>query len=243
MAMRNVLIGGVIVAAGGAIVALGLMERVPPLGPGSDDEGTAASTIAAASAPSPPLPPDLDAAEPELVMIIRQAHQAVVEQPLDHQRWITLGLVYWANSRYALARDCHAVATTLRPSSARAHYHLAMATSACNELDASIELMQRAIDLDDGYSPAHWRLGEWLLDAGRYPEAEASFRRSMAIEPRDPAGPVGLAGPCFARGACTRLWSCSRTSPAGRRSTVSTFTICSARPTDAWAISSSPSAT
>ena len=55
-------------------------------------------------------------------------------------------------------------------------------------MDEAIAAMQRAIELNPTYAPAHWRLGLWLLDRDDTDAAERAFVRAREIEPHGRAG-------------------------------------------------------
>ena len=60
-------------------------------------------------------------------------------------------------------------------------------------MDEAIAAMQRAIELNATYAPAHWRLGLWLLDRDDTGAAERAFVRAREIEPHGVPAALGLA--------------------------------------------------
>ena len=147
----------------------------------------------ARSAPIPPVPGDLGAFDPGLAEVIRQAVDRVLEKPRSVDRRMQLGMVYEANELHGTAQDTYRQIAELRPGDARVWYRLAIVSDRLGLIDEAINTMQRAVAVDELYAPAHWRLGEWLLDAGRVGEAEAAFERAVRLAPEDPAGWYGLA--------------------------------------------------
>ncbi|HEV3254738.1 MAG TPA: tetratricopeptide repeat protein [Candidatus Acidoferrales bacterium] len=95
-----------------------------------------------------------------------------------------LGATYRALGDNTAAREAFAEAVQRDANNAEALYNLAI-TEEGNEPHRSIELLERAIDIDPRYFAAHQELGKLYRKAGDLPRAEYHFRRSVEIEPTD----------------------------------------------------------
>lgn len=156
-------------------------------------------------APDPPVPGNLDDADRAFATVAQASIDAVRDQPRDHQRWLTLGMMYEANQFMALAEECYATSAELG-GGARAMYHLAVLRSRVGDVPGAIDAMQQTIAEDPSHGPAHWRLGFWLLDEHKLDEAEHAFREAMSHRsgPFDLAGEIGLARVYMMRGELDR---------------------------------------
>lgn len=174
----------------GLSIAAGLwwMPRTAP-----EHEGTAAIRLPSLPEPSPPeLSLDLTQIDPEIADLVRQAVHEVEADERDVGRWLHLGMTYDANDLLESARSCYAYAVHLDPTCQEGWYHLAVVRALRGDLDEAIDAMRRMISLESQYAPAHWRLGQWLLDQGRLQEAKAAFETATRIDPDDWAGWIGL---------------------------------------------------
>ena len=106
-------------------------------------------------------------------------------EPESAERRLELGMAYEVNALAQAARESYEQATTLDPSSARALYFLAVSSGKQGEMDAALEALDRVLDLEDTYVPAHLYRGQWSLEVGRIDEAAASFRRATELDPTD----------------------------------------------------------
>jgi superkiller protein 3 len=144
----------------------------------------------------PPVPPalaDLGPLAPEISDIVRQAREAVVQDPRDGARWGRFAMVCEANGLAGAARDAYANAAALQPGESKWPFHLAVVESRLGRTDDAVRDMRRAIELNPNYAPAQWRLGLWLLDQNQTEGAERAFSRATDIDPADRAGWIGLA--------------------------------------------------
>jgi len=149
--------------------------------------------IARIHTPTPPALADLGPLAPEIADIVRQAREAVAEDPRDAVRWGRFGMVCEANGLAGAARDAYANAAARQPSEAKWAFHLAAVESRLGHADDAVRDMRRAIDVNPGYAPAYWRLGLWLLDENQTEGAERAFSRATEIDPADRVGWIGLA--------------------------------------------------
>jgi tetratricopeptide (TPR) repeat protein len=139
-----------------------------------------------------PLPTDLDALEERLAARILEAHADVERTPKRAAAWMHLGMTYEANELYRLALECYAGATERRET-AKTWSRAAQAHEALGELTASVEAIQRSIELEGDYAPSHWRLGSYLFDLGRFDQALASFRAATRHDADYLGGWIGIA--------------------------------------------------
>ena len=144
-------------------------------------------------APIPPALADLGPLAPEITDIVRQAREAVVQDPRDGGRWGRLGMVCEANGLAGAARDAYVNAATMQPAEPKWPFHLAVVESRLGRSDDAVRDMRRAIELNPNYAPAQWRLGLWLLDQNQTESAERAFSRATDIDPADRGGWIGLA--------------------------------------------------
>ncbi len=93
-----------------------------------------------------------------------------------------LGATYRALGDNVAARDAFAEAVQLDPNKAEALYNLGVAVEE-KDVQRSVELMERAIEIDPSYFVAHQELGKLYQKAGDLPRAEYHLRRSLEIEP------------------------------------------------------------
>jgi tetratricopeptide (TPR) repeat protein len=144
-------------------------------------------------APLPPGLATLGSLAPEIEDIVRQAREGVVQDPRDGLRWGRFGMVCEANGLPGAARDGYTTATAIQGSEAKWWFHLAAVEARLGKVDEAVRYMRRAIELNPGYAPAHWRLGLWLLDQNQTEGAERAFNRATEIDASDRAGWIGLA--------------------------------------------------
>ncbi|HWG20596.1 MAG TPA: tetratricopeptide repeat protein [Terracidiphilus sp.] len=121
---------------------------------------------------------------PESFEIAKQWFQKALENGRSARLLNRLGATYRALGDITKARDAFEQAIELDPRYEEALYNLALIEE---EVDAqkTVELLERAIEIDSDYGLAHHELGgvyEGLKDLTR---AEYHFRRSIEIDPGD----------------------------------------------------------
>jgi tetratricopeptide (TPR) repeat protein len=168
------------------VLAAFVMPSMPPR-----EAATSASTPRAVQRPE--LPADLDARGRRIATMVREADHAVGAKGDDAERWHRLGMAYHANDYIARAAVCYCRALEIDPAPARTWHLLALVYERLDRPVAATTALARVIQRDEGYAPAHWRLGGHRLDEGRLEEAEASFRAALRLSPDDPAARLGLA--------------------------------------------------
>ena len=146
-------------------------------------------------APRPTLPrvESLGTVAPEVAEAARQALGDLARDPRDPQRWGRFGMVCEANGLVAAARDAYVSATSIDGADAKWWYRLAFVRARSGGIDEAIQDVRRAIEINPGYAPAHWRLGLWLLDRNDTEGAERAFTRAGELDSRDISSAVGLA--------------------------------------------------
>jgi tetratricopeptide (TPR) repeat protein len=147
------------------------------------------------ASPSPGLPSveSLGAVAPEVADTAREALDSLAQDPRDAQRWGRFGMICEANGIVGAARDAYASATSLQGSEAKWWYRLAIVEGRSGRIDEAIAAMQRAIEVNATYAPAHWRLGLWFLDRDDTGAAERAFARAREVEPHGLPAALGLA--------------------------------------------------
>lgn len=135
------------------------------------------------NAPSVP-DPDLAGVEPQVAERMREARQAVVDDPESAAAWGELGAVYDAHVLSEAAEPCYRRAGQLAPDEFRWIYLLAIVREINGgTADEIAVLFGRALELRPDYTPAHIRLGDALWRRGEYAAAQAELELALAREP------------------------------------------------------------
>jgi len=150
--------------------------------------------------PEPPRLADLGATDPEIAALIGQRIDRVSAARSSATAWGALGIAYEANGFAGAASKAYDTASRLEPSNPRWWYRLALIKSRLGDQPGGLAALDRVLELDSTYAPAHWRRGLWLLDQGDPASAEASFSRATKVDPADAGGWVGLARVYLTRG-------------------------------------------
>jgi tetratricopeptide (TPR) repeat protein len=138
------------------------------------------------------VPPDiaLEDADPDLVSAVEEARRRVRQQPYSAERWGDLGKLLRGAGLVEDAPAYFAQAERLAPDDPRWPY-LRGESLLLRDADAALPPLRRAAALwgrrDKVENVAPWlRLGEALLAAGDYAEAEENLRRAAQAAPKDP---------------------------------------------------------
>ncbi len=119
---------------------------------------------------------------------------AALEGALDQPRyWTQLGMVYHAYRHFELARTCYQQRNLREANDAKTWHLLAQIEHQLGQTEMAAEQLERCIEIDPGYAPAHWRLGLFRLALGDVLRAEAAMQAALALAPFDAAAVVGLA--------------------------------------------------
>lgn len=193
-----------------ALLALGLIAsacRATPPGPAPDRQpglpNASASTPEAADGASParaladrvelPEASELSAQgiDPDIVARIDAAQAAVAAAPDDPATWLALGMTYHANELYEAARACYDQAQARDPAAPKPAYYQALILARRGEPGEAAAAMRQAAERAPDYAPAHWRLGQLLLDAGDPDAAGEAFDAALALDPESEAARIG----------------------------------------------------
>jgi tetratricopeptide (TPR) repeat protein len=173
-------------------------------------------------APAPP-PLPLDEAEPALARAVESARTRVDREPYSAVAWGELGKLLRAVDYLQPAVTCFAQAARLEPDNPRWPY-LEGETLSRENAAAAVEPLQHALALcerrGEDVLVARLRLGETLLAAGAYRQAQVHFQRALEIEPDHPSAHLNLGIIALAQndltGARSHLLQC-RESPFSRQ--------------------------
>jgi tetratricopeptide (TPR) repeat protein len=150
-----------------------------------------------------PLPGDLDRLDPLVRDLITRTHTELTATPDDPLAWLRMAMVLHASEYYEPAVDAYGEALSRDRGMVRGWYHLFRLHTQLGRPDDADTAIARVLELDDGYAPAHWRLGLARLDQGRHAEAEASFRRALELDAEADAASIGLARALIAQDRAT----------------------------------------
>ncbi|MEO8083916.1 MAG: tetratricopeptide repeat protein [Ardenticatenales bacterium] len=135
--------------------------------------------------PAPPAA-DLAAMEPDVRDAIQAASRAIEADRGSSLAWRHLGMIYDAHSLWSLAREAYKAALTLAPNDGQTAYYYAGATELAEApIDEIVAAYQRAIALAPDYGPAHLRLGDALMRAGRNIEARDELTHAVRVYPQE----------------------------------------------------------
>jgi tetratricopeptide (TPR) repeat protein len=136
---------------------------------------------------------DLGAVAPEVADAARQALHDLSQDPRDAARWGRFGMTCEANGVVGVARDAYNTAASLDSANPKWWYRLAVVEARLGRPDDAVRDIGRAIERSAAYAPAHWRLGQWLLDRNDTEGAERAFVRAGDLDPDAVAPAAGLA--------------------------------------------------
>ena len=142
--------------------------------------------------PLPSLPDSMDSLDPRVASLLVEADAALREAPEDAERWRRLGLGLEAHGLSDEAVVAYEGALALRPESPRLWYRLAAARELADDRQGAVEAMERVLSLEEGYAPAHWRLGYWRLEEGDHPAARSCFGEALRVDPSSEPAALGL---------------------------------------------------
>ncbi|MDP7070021.1 MAG: tetratricopeptide repeat protein [Phycisphaerales bacterium] len=134
--------------------------------------------------PAPPTPAHAGSLVGEVIESVNAQIQAIERDPGSGAARKQLGLLYLANGAPAEAAEAFRQSLMLDAEDPQTWCFHATALEQINELDAAIESIAVAQDLDPERAPLYWRPGFWLLEAGRPEEALPHFESAAAIESR-----------------------------------------------------------
>ncbi len=124
---------------------------------------------------------DLSGADAEIKSFLGEARAAAQRHPQDGARRGALAMAYEANGFADAALANYAKARRLAPTDPRWPYHSAMLLAHQGELEAALDALRTAIELDPAHGAAMMWQGAWLLDLGRLDEADAAFATAQRL--------------------------------------------------------------
>jgi tetratricopeptide (TPR) repeat protein len=130
---------------------------------------------------------------------IAEARRQVKLRPFSAEAWGNLGLVLQLYLYHAEANACYRRAAQLDPRSPRWPY-LQAGIQMRSDLEASLPLLERAVQLGGEVDTPRLVLGETLLLRGRVDEAEEHFRAVLGSEPENARALLGLGQAACSRG-------------------------------------------
>jgi choline-sulfatase len=120
-------------------------------------------------------------------------NQIVKEDPEVIDAWFMLGNAYAQKHDWERAADYYKKTLAKRPDHDYAMIGLADTLVARNRIDDAVLGYRTYLERDKDNAQITYRLAQVLLDAGRNDEAQRTFLRALAIEPKTARAEVGLA--------------------------------------------------
>jgi HemY protein len=146
----------------------------------------------------PALPADLNKKPAELARRINAGKTLAQQHPLDGA--IELARLYHANGYLREAESCWRLLRAEQPKEGRWSYYLADLRRTAGDDAAVSNLLSETVRLSPGYAPAWLRLADFEFKTGRTDDAEAHYRRRLALISNDPYARLGLARVALQRG-------------------------------------------
>lgn len=104
-----------------------------------------------------------------------------------------LGKLYHANNFYNHAEQCYQVATYLNPKNPAWPYYLAVIKQMRGQNDSAVELLEKMLSLNPGYSPAILKLADIYYKGNQIDKAKAGYEKCLYLTPDNPYAYIGLA--------------------------------------------------
>ncbi|MBI4798994.1 MAG: tetratricopeptide repeat protein, partial [Desulfarculus sp.] len=120
--------------------------------------------------------------------------RVLVAAPQDFMAHYNLGYALMGQGRLAEARQNLEQSLTLAPDHADTLFQLGRLAQDEGRLDTALDLLARASRQPGCRRAVHRHLGEALITAGRFSEAEEAFNQAVKVNPNDAAALSGLAG-------------------------------------------------
>jgi tetratricopeptide (TPR) repeat protein len=148
-----------------------------------------------------PRPPDVDVAEagPGVAQDIAEGRQSVRLFPFSAEAWGNLGMILHLYEYFPEAGECYARAAQLAPRNPRWPY-LQGVIQMRFDLERSLPLLKRAVELGGDVPTPRLLYGEALLLGGRPEAAEGPFRSVLEQQPDNARALLGLGRVAFGRG-------------------------------------------
>lgn len=129
----------------------------------------------------PPLPDPRTETAP-VVRHLRAAHRRARRRPASAEAVGSLGFAFHSEGYYDHAQACYQRAAALDPEDWRWFYWLALLHAERGDTQRTIDMLDRALALNDDYAPGWYLLGQSELKQGRYELAEAAFQKAASRE-------------------------------------------------------------
>jgi tetratricopeptide (TPR) repeat protein len=142
---------------------------------------------------------DVTRCSPAVVQAILTSRAAIQRSPHSADAWGHLAMFLVAHQFESDAIPCFEQAARLDPENYRWPYLLGV-TLLVSDREAAVAQFRRAVHVSDDVGVAQNRLGELLLDLGRYDEAEIYLRHAQRLQPNEVRPCLGLARLANARG-------------------------------------------
>lgn len=116
---------------------------------------------------------------------IAACQEATRLDPLCASAWRSLGLIYYRESKYALAEPALSQALLLVPTDSECLMWKAWCAMKLGRLDPALKDSERAVALNPANANNHGRRGYILNTAQRYAEAAAAYAEAVRLNPKD----------------------------------------------------------
>lgn len=128
-------------------------------------------------------PPSTKGLHPELAQRITEQNKLAIEGPKRLDSLETLSRLYHANGYLNHAWQTYRILIEIDENNPLWPHRLATIVSGYGQLNDSIPLYQKAIELDPQYTPSRVHLGDTFLKLNRYEEATVVFQSILDEEP------------------------------------------------------------
>lgn len=162
---------------------------------------TRAATTAAHAAAAAPSTSSLEQLPREVAELIASLRTAALAAPDDPRAHGALGFAYEASGLWPDAERTFARALELAPRDPTLRLHRAIALENLDRDDEAVSLLDALTREAPKFAPAHQRLGVACVRRGELERAEAAFRATVELAPREAHGHVGLAQVALANDA------------------------------------------
>jgi len=130
--------------------------------------------------------------EPAVGKQIRHAFDQLRNQPQSAEAAGKLGMILQCYGKYELAEACYRRALSLAPDTLRWAYYLGNVEGWLGKTREAVDDIQRALKMDESYTPARVRLGELLFESGDIDQSRQAFEAAIRRDPRLASAHLGL---------------------------------------------------
>jgi len=138
--------------------------------------------------------------EPAVGKQIRHAYDQLRNQPQSTEAAGKLGMILQCYGKYELAKACYRRALGLKPDAFRWAYYLGNVEAWIGKTRDAIGDIQRALKIDETYTPARVRLAELLFETGDMDQSRQAFEAALRRDARLASAYFGLGRVLGARG-------------------------------------------